>query len=202
MASVFSWLASISSWMVYISDPILASILPAFSNKATLCHTPCQAVVPRFQSVAGFIVAVSLHLYLPSNVGLGRYFAIVQLLVIYLHVTLTRPVDRVAPRHDFSSHCLEIWGGAKPTCTLFIGTFFSFSPVALVATMHFYLGLHSLRSRVSVVGIATGYGLDDWRFGVRIPVGSRIFCSPNRPDRLWGSAHPPIQWVLGLFPRA
>jgi hypothetical protein len=39
-------------------------------------------------------------------------------------------------------------------------------------------------SRDSVVGIATSYGLDDRGVGVRVPVGSRIFCSPNRPDRL------------------
>jgi hypothetical protein len=42
------------------------------------------------------------------------------------------------------------------------------------------------RSRSSVVGIATGYGLDDRGVGVRVPVGSRIFSSPNRPDRLSG----------------
>jgi hypothetical protein len=42
------------------------------------------------------------------------------------------------------------------------------------------------RSRDSVVGIATGYVLDDRGVGVRVPVGSRIFSSPRRPDRLWG----------------
>jgi hypothetical protein len=41
-------------------------------------------------------------------------------------------------------------------------------------------------SRGSAVGIATGYGLDDRGVGVRVPVGSRIFSSPRRPDRLWG----------------
>jgi hypothetical protein len=39
--------------------------------------------------------------------------------------------------------------------------------------------------RDSAVGIATGYGLDDGGIGVRVPVGSRIFSSPRRPDRLW-----------------
>jgi hypothetical protein len=52
-------------------------------------------------------------------------------------------------------------------------------------------------------GIATGYGLDDRGFGVRVPVGSRIFSSPCCPDQLWG---PPNllsnQWVPGaLSPR-
>jgi hypothetical protein len=38
-----------------------------------------------------------------------------------------------------------------------------------------------LESRGSVVGIATGYGLDDRRVGVRVPVGSRNFFSPRLP---------------------
>jgi hypothetical protein len=50
-------------------------------------------------------------------------------------------------------------------------------------------------SRAIVVGIATGYGLDDRGVGVRVPVGSRIFSSPRCPDRLWGSTQLPIQWV-------
>jgi hypothetical protein len=40
--------------------------------------------------------------------------------------------------------------------------------------------------RDSSVGIATTYGLDDRGVGFRVPVGSRIFSSPRRPDRLWG----------------
>jgi hypothetical protein len=41
-------------------------------------------------------------------------------------------------------------------------------------------------NRGSVVGIATGYGLDDEGFGVRIPIEPRTFNSPYHPDRLWG----------------
>jgi hypothetical protein len=40
-------------------------------------------------------------------------------------------------------------------------------------------------SRDSAVGIATGYGLDDRGVGVRVPLGSRIFSSPRRPDPLY-----------------
>jgi hypothetical protein len=54
-------------------------------------------------------------------------------------------------------------------------------------------------SRDSVVGIATDYGLDDRGVGVRVPVGSRIFSSPPRPDRLWGPTQPPIKWVPGAL---
>jgi hypothetical protein len=50
----------------------------------------------------------------------------------------------------------------------------------------------------SVVGITTGYGLDDRGVGVRVPVGSRLFCSPLRPDRLWG---PPSLLSNGYIPR-
>jgi hypothetical protein len=42
-----------------------------------------------------------------------------------------------------------------------------------------------LRSRDSVVGIATGYVLDGWGVGIRVPVGSRIFSFPSRPDWFW-----------------
>jgi hypothetical protein len=42
------------------------------------------------------------------------------------------------------------------------------------------------RSRGSVVGISTGYGLDDWGIGVRVRVWSRIFSSSRRRDRVWG----------------
>jgi hypothetical protein len=55
--------------------------------------------------------------------------------------------------------------------------------------------LNHVRSRDSSVGIATAYGLDDREVGVRVPVGSWIFSSPRRPDRLWGTTQPPIQLV-------
>jgi hypothetical protein len=45
---------------------------------------------------------------------------------------------------------------------------------------------HITVNRDSAVGIATDYRLDDRGFGFRVPVGSRIFSSPRRPDRLWG----------------
>jgi hypothetical protein len=53
----------------------------------------------------------------------------------------------------------------------------------------------------SVVGIATGYGLDDRGVGVRVPVGSIIFCSPRRPDRLWGPPNLLSNWYWGFFLR-
>jgi hypothetical protein len=60
--------------------------------------------------------------------------------------------------------------------------------------------INEIGSWDSVVGIATGYGLDDLGVGVGVPVGSRIFTFPFRPDRLWG---PPnlSNGYRSLFPR-
>jgi hypothetical protein len=38
------------------------------------------------------------------------------------------------------------------------------------------------KSRDSVVGIATGNGLENRGVGVRVPVGPKMFTSPCRPD--------------------
>jgi hypothetical protein len=56
-------------------------------------------------------------------------------------------------------------------------------------------------ARDSEGGIATGYGLDDRGVEVRVPVGSRIFSSPRRTDRLWGSPSLLSNGYRGLLPR-
>jgi hypothetical protein len=56
-------------------------------------------------------------------------------------------------------------------------------------------------SRDSVVGIAIGYGLEERGVGVRVPVVSRIFSSPRRPDRLWGLPSLLSNGYRGLFAR-
>jgi hypothetical protein len=55
-------------------------------------------------------------------------------------------------------------------------------------------------SRDSSVGIATGYVLDDRGVGVRVLVGSRIFSSPQSPDRLWGPPSLMSNGYRELFP--
>jgi hypothetical protein len=57
-----------------------------------------------------------------------------------------------------------------------------------------------LGSRDSAVSIVTGYGLDDRGVGVRIPVGSRIFSSPQHPEWLWDPPSLLSNGYQGLFP--
>jgi hypothetical protein len=54
--------------------------------------------------------------------------------------------------------------------------------------------------RHSAVGIETGYRLNDRQVGVRVPVGSTIFTSPCRPDRLWGPPTSCTKGTGGSFP--
>jgi hypothetical protein len=53
----------------------------------------------------------------------------------------------------------------------------------------------------SAVGIVTGYWLDDRVVGVRVPVRSRIYTFPCRPDGHWGPSNLLSNGHRGLFPR-
>jgi hypothetical protein len=72
---------------------------------------------------------------------------------------------------------------------------FHMTAIVILLIVLYYKG-----SRDSAVGIATGYGLGDGEVGVRVPVRSRIFTSPFRPDRLWGSPNLLYSGYRGLFP--
>jgi hypothetical protein len=58
-----------------------------------------------------------------------------------------------------------------------------------------------IKSRDSIVGIATGYELDDRGVRFRVTVGDKnfFFCKSSR--QALGPTQPPIQWVLWAFSR-
>jgi hypothetical protein len=56
-----------------------------------------------------------------------------------------------------------------------------------------------MRSPGSAVGVATGYGLDDRGIGVLVAIGSRMFTSPYRSDRLWGPPSLLSNWYRRPF---
>jgi hypothetical protein len=56
------------------------------------------------------------------------------------------------------------------------------------------------RESCSVVRIVTGYGLDDQRVGVRVPVGLGIFFSPCHADQLEGPPSSLSNGCQGLSP--
>jgi hypothetical protein len=75
----------------------------------------------------------------------------------------------------------------------------STQPLTEMNTRNIIISIITKRRRDSTVGIATCYCLDNRGVGVQVPIKSRIFFFPRRPDRLWGS---PIQWVpRALSPR-
>jgi hypothetical protein len=57
---------------------------------------------------------------------------------------------------------------------------------AVHVIVYFQEMFYTFRSQDNVLGIATGYGLDERQVGVRVPVESRIFSSRRHPVRLWG----------------
>jgi hypothetical protein len=77
-------------------------------------------------------------------------------------------------------------------CTLLV-VIFPCRFVLVVCLTKLRIYYKDVQSQDSVVGIATGYGLDDRGVGVRVPVGSRIFSS-RRLDRLLGPTQLSIQW--------
>jgi hypothetical protein len=68
---------------------------------------------------------------------------------------------------------------------------------ALMLTAEFSELYYIRYSPDSVVGIATGYGLNDRGVGVRVPAGARNFSTSFRP--VLGPTHPLVQCVPGVL---
>jgi hypothetical protein len=69
----------------------------------------------------------------------------------------------------------------------------------LALTSNFAKEQYCIRSRDSVVGIATGYGLDDRVVGVRVQIWSGNFSSSRRPDGLCDPINLLLNEYQGLF---
>jgi hypothetical protein len=94
----------------------------------------------------------------------------------------------VPPKRRFTQ---DLHGATSQKTTFFIVTAVKTSNLTqnhiMAITPRILLWYYTMNwSRDSSVGIATSYGLDDRGVGVRVPVGARIFSSPQHPDRLWG----------------
>jgi hypothetical protein len=74
------------------------------------------------------------------------------------------------------------WGAYRRLASQEISRFLCNLRIRYPATFVFL----TVVTMVSSVGIAVGCGLDDRGTKIRVPVGSRIFTFPYRPDRLWG----------------
>jgi hypothetical protein len=68
----------------------------------------------------------------------------------------------------------------------------------ILSKIHFNIVHPPTRSRDSVVGIATSYGLDDREVGVRVPTGVKNFLFSKSSRPALRSTQPPLQWVPGI----
>jgi hypothetical protein len=132
-----------------------------------------------------------MHLYTSMNVGLSlknliaipfRMFAGIQL-VSFSRSRLIVPSSRQRSRPQITAAGI-------------------ISGICRIVRIFFLPLLPLPRNRDSVVGMATGYGLEDRGVGVRVPVESRIFFSPSRQDRLWAQTNLLSNEYRRLLPRA
>jgi hypothetical protein len=122
----------------------------------------------------------------PLTSDLSQYIYVNRIYLTTRHYKISRWKGIVKWSKKLTGLCYSL-----PTSSC---TRFEILAAATVQTGVFWV---TIRSRDSVVGIATGYGQDDRSAWVRVPVGSRISSSPRRPDRLWGPPNLPSNGYRG-----
>jgi hypothetical protein len=85
----------------------------------------------------------------------------------------------------------EIRSGWRSAVAGYSPSFMGFHLLVIIPTLHSTLRL--------LVGIVTGYGLDDRRFGVPSPGRVKTFHFSTSSIQTLGSTQPPIQWVPGAL---
>jgi hypothetical protein len=101
---------------------------------------------------------------------------------------------------DMSQLARFIFLDSAMNCTVLWSNLFSAVSTATLLVL-LWASDPTAKLHVSSVGIVTDYGLEGRGVGVRVPVGTRIFSSPRRPDRLWGPAILLTNGCRVLFPR-
>jgi hypothetical protein len=118
---------------------------------------------------------------------------------LYWSISCATSIQSIPP-HPISLRSILILSTTYVLLLLVVSFLLAFPPISYIYSCSLPFVLHalpilsslwwrniaSLICRDSEIGLTTDYGLDDRGVGVRAPVLSRIFSSPNRPDWLWG----------------
>jgi hypothetical protein len=78
---------------------------------------------------------------------------------------------------------------------IYIYQFWVFLNFLILFCVFYVQTVHVNTGRDSSVGIALGYGMDDWGCKVRLPVGAGNFLFTTASRTALGPTQPPIQWV-------
>jgi hypothetical protein len=94
-------------------------------------------------------------------------------------------------------HCLRLCSGFKITARMCVQCW---PKTNYYVVQNLWVKCRGMLNRVSSAGVATGYGLDFRGVEVRVPVRSRIFTFPYRPDRIWDPPSLLSSGYWGPFP--